>query len=160
MADEEVGLKVKVRVTGEQQLRRLQRQIKNLGDHHTVFANRINSTLNSVDARWKKHFDQFDAMVKMMGTGLTKFVGASAKFAAIQIGALGAAMMAVHGAFVLGNAAMKAFRFLAKGVAAGLASITVAAATAAAAIRENQAAMFAYKKLGKNEFGAGINQVR
>lgn len=160
MADEEVGLKVKVKVHGEQQLRRLQRQIKNLGDHHTVFANRINSTLNSVDNRWKKHFDQFDAMVKMMGTGLTKFVGASAKFATIQIGALGAAMMAVHGAFVLGNAAMKAFRYVAKGVAAGLASITVAAATAAAAIRENQAAMFAYKKLGKNEFGAGINQVR
>jgi hypothetical protein len=160
MADENVGLVVKVKVHGEQQLRKLKREIKSLNDHVTVFQNRVNNALNNVDNRWKKHFDQFDSMVKMMGGALTKFVTASAKFAAIQIGALGAAMMAVHGAFVLGNAAMKAFRYIAKGVAAGLAAVTVAASTAAAAIRENQAAMFAYKKLGKNEFGSGMNQVR
>jgi hypothetical protein len=113
-----------------------------------------------MDMKWKKHFDGVDKMVKMMGGTLTKFVGMSAKFAAVQLGALGAAMMVVHGAFVLGNASMKAFRYIAKGVAAGMASITVAAGTAAAAIRENQAAMFAYKKMGKNEFGSGMNQVR
>jgi hypothetical protein len=160
MADEQVGLLVKVKVHGEQQLRKLKREIKSLNDHITMYQNRVNNTLNSADTRWKKHFDQFDAMVKMMGGALTKFVTASAKFAAIQLGAMGAAMMGVHAAFVLGNASMKAFRYLAKGVAAGLAAVTVAASTAAAAIRENQAAMFAYKGVGKSEFGSGLNQVR
>jgi hypothetical protein len=160
MADEKVGLVVKVKVHGEQQLRKLKREINDLNDHVTLLKNRVNANLDSMDARWKKHFDGVDKMVKMMGGALTKFVGMSAKFAAVQLGALGAAMIAVHGAFVLGNAAMKAFRYLAKGVAAGLAAVTVAASTAAAAIRENQAAMFAYKKMGKNEFGSGMNQVR
>ena len=160
MADEKVGLVVKVKVHGEQQLRKLKREINDLNDHVTLLKNRVNGNLDSMDAKWKKHFDGVDKMVKMMGGALTKFVAASAKFAAVQLGAMGAAMIAVHGAFILGNAAMKAFRYLAKGVAAGLAAVTVAAGTAAAAIRENQAAMFAYKKLGKNEFGSGMNQVR
>ena len=160
MADENVGLVVKVKVHGEQQLRKLKREINGLNDHVTLLKNRVNANLDSMDAKWKKHFDGVDKMVKMMGGALTKFVGMSAKFAAVQLGALAAAMVGVHGAFVLGNAAMKAFRYIAKGVAAGLASIAVAAGTAAAAIRENQAAMFAYKKLGKNEFGSGMNQVR
>ena len=160
MADENVGLVVKVKVHGEQQLRKLKREINGLNDHVTLLKNRVSANLDSMDAKWKKHFDGVDKMVKMMGGALTKFVGMSAKFAAVQLGALAAAMVGVHGAFVLGNAAMKAFRYVAKGVAAGLASIAVAAGTAAAAIRENQAAMFAYKKLGKNEFGSGMNQVR
>jgi len=160
MAEDKVGLVVKVKVHGEQQLRKLKREINDLNDHVTLLKNRVNGNLDSMDAKWKKHFDGVDKMVKMMGGALTKFVGMSAKFAAGQLGAMGAAMMVVHGAFVLGNASMKAFRYIAKGVAAGLASIAVAAGTAAAAIRENQAAMFAYKKLGKNEFGSGMNQVR
>jgi len=160
MADEKVGLVVKVKVHGEQQLRKLKREINGLNDHVTLLKNRVTSNLDSMDAKWKKHFDGVDKMVKMMGGALTKFVGMSAKFAAGQLAAMGAAMMVVHGAFILGNASMKAFRYISKGVAAGLASITVAAGTAAAAIRENQAAMFAYKKLGKNEFGSGMNQVR
>ena len=160
MADEKVGLVVKVKVHGEQQLRKLKHEINSLNDHVTLLKNRVTSNLDSMDAKWKKHFDGVDAMVKAMGGALTKFVGMSAKFAAGQLAAMGAAMMVVHGAFILGNASMKAFRYISKGVAAGLASIAVAAGTAAAAIRENQAAMFAYKKLGKNEFGSGMNQVR
>jgi hypothetical protein len=160
MAEDKVGLVVKVKVHGEQQLRKLKREINGLNDHVTLLKNRVTANLDSMDMKWKKHFDGVDKMVKMMGGALTKFVGMSAKFAAVQLGALAAAMVGVHGAFVLGNAAMKAFRYIAKGVAAGLASIAVAAGTAAAAIRENQAAMFAYKKMGKNEFGSGMNQVR
>lgn len=160
MADENVGLVVKVKVHGEQQLRKLKREINGLNDHVTLLKNRVNANLDSMDAKWKKHFDGVDKMVKMMGGALTKFVGMSAKFATVQLGALAAAMVGVHGAFVLGNAAMKAFRYIAKGVAAGMAAVTVAAGTAAAAIRENQAAMFAYKKMGKNEFGSGMNQAR
>ena len=160
MAEDKVGLVVKVKVHGEQQLRKLKREINGLNDHVTLLKNRVNGNLDSMDAKWKKHFDGVDKMVKAMGGALTKFVGMSAKFAAGQLAAMGAAMMAVHAAFILGNASMKAFRYISKGVAAGLASIAVAAGTAAAAIRENQAAMFAYKKLGKNEFGSGMNQVR
>jgi hypothetical protein len=54
-------------------------------------------------------------------------------------------MMAVHAAFVLGNAAMKAFNWLAGGAAGAVAALTIAASTAAAAIREQQTAMYAFK---------------
>jgi hypothetical protein len=160
MAEDKVGLVVKVKVHGEQQLRKLKHEINSLDKRITVLKNRVTSNLDSMDAKWKKHFDGVDTMVKAMGGAITKFVGMSAKFAAVQLAAMGAAMLAVQASFAVGNATMKAFRYIAKGVAAGLASITVAAGTAAAAIRENQAAMFAYKKLGKNEFGSGMNQVR
>ena len=87
MADEKVGLVVKVKVHGEHQLRKLKREINGLNDHVMLLKNRVNANLDSMDAKWKKHFDGVDKMVKMMGGTLTKFVGMSAKFAAVQLAA-------------------------------------------------------------------------
>jgi hypothetical protein len=91
----------------------------------------------------------------MFGGMLTKFVTKSAKFAALQVGALGVAMMAVHAAFVLGNAAVKAFQFLATGAAGAAAGLAAAASIAAAAVREQQIAMYSYKG-GNNYQNASV----
>lgn len=160
MADAKASLVIRVKTLGESKLTKLAAQMRRLDEQVTRYGNKLSASLDRTDGRWKKHFDVFDKSIRAMGMGLLKFVSMSAKFATVQVGALGIAMMAVHGAFVLGNGVMKLFRGaaqLATGAAAGL---TVALATAAAAMREQQAAMFAYKGKGKNEFGSGLNQIR
>ena len=102
-------------------------------------------SIEATNVKWKKHFDAVDKGIKMFGGALIKLVTKSAKLAALEIGLLGAAMMGVHAAFVLGNGAMKAFRWLASGAAGAVAALTIAASTAAAAIREQQMAMYAFK---------------
>ena len=102
-------------------------------------------SLEATNVKWRQHFDAVDKGIKMFGGVLTKLVAKSAKLAALEIGLLGAAMMGVHAAFVLGNASMKAFRWLASGAAGAAAALTIAASTAAAAIREQQMAMYAFK---------------
>lgn len=160
MATERSLLVVDVDVIGERKLNRLANRFRRLEDTVRGFGNRLTATVDDADARWKRHFDFFDKAVKGAGMALTKFVSVSAKFAAVQVGALGLAMMAVHAAFVLGNASMKAFRGIAQLAAGAAAGLTIAVAAATAAIREQQAAMFAYKGTGKNEFGSGLNQIR
>ena len=160
MATERSLLVVDVDVIGERKLNRLANRFRRLEDTVRGFGNRLTTTIDDADAKWKRHFDFLDKAIKGAGMALTKFVGFSAKYAAVQVGALGLAMMAVHAAFVLGNAAMKAFRGIAQLAAGAAAGLTIAVAAATAAIREQQAAMFAYKGTGKNEFGSGLNQIR
>jgi hypothetical protein len=160
MADTKSLLQFFIRVSGNDKLKKLAKDIGGVQKAMKAYGNRIYNDLDKADGRWKKHFDYIDKGVQMMGGALTKFVGMSAKFASVQVGALGIAMMGVHAAFVLGNATMKAFRYIAQLAAGAFAGLTIAAATAAAAIREQQAAMFAYKGKGKNEFGSGLNQIR
>ena len=153
-------LAVRIKVIGKRELDKLSRSFTRLGDVARGYGNRIESTLDASNGKWKKHFDFVDKMVKGMGMALTKFVGMSAKIATVQVAALGAAMMAVHAAFVLGNGAMKAFRGIAQLSAGAVAGLTIALSAAAAAMREQQAAMFAYRGVGKSAFGSGLNQVR
>ncbi len=112
-------------------------------------------SLEATNVKWRQHFDAVDKGIKMFGGALVKLVTKSAKLAALEIGLLGAAMMGVHAAFVLGNASMKAFRWLASGAAGAAAALTIAASTAAAAIREQQIAMYSYKG-GKNYQNASV----
>lgn len=169
MADD-TKLGIDVDVDGMHKLHRLKQQLKAVGREarklsasSATIASKYFSDqkklMNSSTGVWKRHFDQVDQMVKMFGKGLIKFVSFSAKFASIQVGALGLALMAVHAAFVVGQAAAKAYHAIMKVVAGGLASITIAATVAAAAIREQQAAMYAYKGTNMSEFGKGINQI-
>lgn len=160
MALEKILIRVIAKVTGERDIDKLTRKITRLGDTTRGYGNRLTATLGDADTKWKKHFDFVDKAVRGMGGALTKFVGMSAKFATVQVGALGVAMMAVHAAFVLGNAAMKAFRGIAQLATGAMAGLTVALAAASAAMREQQAAMYAYRGVGKSFFGSGINQVR
>lgn len=108
----------------------------------------------------KRHFDSVDKMAAMSGKMIHKFIGMAAKFAAIQVAALGAGLLLVHAAFVVGQATMKAYNYLLKAGAGAMGALTVAASIAAAAIREHQAAMYAYKGTNMSEFGKGINQIR
>lgn len=170
MADENTRLGIDVDVDGMQKLQRLKQQLKSVGrearklsaSSATIASNYFSQQkrlMNSSTGVWKRHFDQVDQMVKMFGKGLMKFVSFSAKFASIQVGALGAALMAVHAAFVVGQFAAKAYHAVMKVVSGGLASITIAATVAAAAMREQQAAMYAYRGTNMSEFGRGINQI-
>ena len=108
----------------------------------------------------KKHFDNFDKGTKMMGTGLLKFLGKGIKFTVLQLGVMAIALVAVHGAFLVGQGIMKGYQFIMKGLAGAAAAAAIALSTAAAAVREQQAAMFAYKGGGMAQFGSGLNQTR
>ena len=108
----------------------------------------------------RRHFDNVDKMAAMSGKMIHKFIGMAAKFAAIQVAALGAALLVVHAAFIAGQAAMKAWNWLMKAGAGAVGALATAASIAAAAMREQQAAMYAYKGTNMGEFGKGINQVR
>ena len=108
----------------------------------------------------KKHFDNFDKGTKMMGTGLLKFLGKGIKFTVLQLGVMAIALVAVHGAFLVGQGIMKGYQFIMKGLAGAAAAAAIALSTAAAAVREQQAAMFAYKGGGMEQFGSGLNQTR
>lgn len=118
------------------------------------------SAVTKTLVKWKRSFDEFDKAIKMVGTVGLKGLSLSLKGASIEMAAMGAAMLGVHAAFLLGNGAMKAMRALQGPLAAGMAALVAAAAAASAAIREQQAAMFAYKTTSKGQFGSSLNQTR
>lgn len=138
-------LTLRVRTIGDRSIDSVTRKLLKLQTLVHSYGSISSRSLEATNVKWKKHFDSVDKGIQMFGGMLTKFVTKSAKFAALQVGALGVAMMAVHAAFVLGNAAMKAFNWLAGGAAGAVAALTIAASTAAAAIREQQTAMYAFK---------------
>lgn len=138
-------LTLRIRTIGDRSIDSVTRKLLKLQAQTHAYGSVSTRSLEATNVKWKKHFDSVDKGIQMFGGMLTKFVTKSAKFAALQVGALGVAMMAVHAAFVLGNAAMKAFNWLAGGAAGAVAALTIAASTAAAAIREQQTAMYAFK---------------
>jgi plasmid maintenance system killer protein len=146
---------IRTHVTGENKITRLAQKLKRLEMATKGYATKSGRNLEATNQKWKKHFDALDKGIQMFGKLLTGMVTKGAKFAALQIAVLGGAMMALHASFVVGNAAMKAFRWLAKGAAGAAAGLAVAAGTAAAAIREQQIAMFAFKG-GKNYQNASV----
>lgn len=117
-------------------------------------------TIQTSVNKWKKSFDMFDKVVKTVGTIGLKGLTMALKFASIEMLAMGAAMLGIHAAFVVGNAAMKAMKATLGPLAAGMTAVVAAASVAAAAIREQQAAMYAYKTKSSPEFGSGLNQTR
>lgn len=135
---------------------RLTRKNNALGSSGKKNENMLNTTMN----KWKKHFDQFDKMTAMAGKMGLKAFSLALKGAALEIVALGAALVGIHAAFAAGQWLMKAYRATLGPIAAGMTAIVAAASVAAAAIRENQAAMWAYKTTSKGEFGSSMNQTR
>jgi hypothetical protein len=111
-------------------------------------------------ARLQKQVTQFDKAISTMGKMGLKAMALGFKSSAASMILMAAGMLAVHAAFVLGNASMKVARSLMGPLAAGMVAVVAAAASAAAAIREQQAAMYAYKTTTKGEFGSGLNQTR
>jgi hypothetical protein len=177
MADEKVTIKIEVRSDDaaiDKTRRKLERLSGAEGRHYKKnsalaskgssdiknYGKNTDNVLNNGSRKWKKHFDQLDKSMKAFGGGLLKLVAMSAKMAAIEIGAMGLAMVGVHGAFLLGKGLAKVYQVAMQGAAAGVAALAIAAGTAAAAVREQQAAMFAFSQKGHKEFGNGLNQTR
>jgi hypothetical protein len=163
----EAKLEIQIDVDGvakaKAQLKSVESSIKSIDSRTRGLASTsgvTGSTITTAVNKWKRSFDQFDKIVKTVGSIGLKGLTMSLKFASLEMVAMGAAMVAIHGAFVLGNAAMKAMRATLGPLAAGMTAVVAAAATAAAAIREQQAAMFAYKTKSAPEFGSGLNQTR
>lgn len=167
MADENVDIKIKFDAHVGQlnraiaKLAVLEKQVKSLSSgREEAFARRTTNQLNNVTKGWKRSFDFIDAGAKMAGKGLTKFLGLAIKGVIVEMGLLAASMIAVHALFVSGQFIMKAYRGVMQMLAAGAAGVTVAIAAASAAIREQQAAIFAYRGKGAPAFGSAMNQTR
>ena len=115
---------------------------------------------NSQTNRWKKVLDSTDKVIRKMGAMTMKGLVSMLKIATMQMAALGAAMVVTHGAFILGRFAVKAYQVAMQGMAGAAAGLTTAVGIASAAVREQQAAMYAYKTKTAKEFGSGLNQTR
>lgn len=124
------------------------------------FASRGSAAAGQLAGKWKKSFDLIDGAVKMTGKFLTGFLKTAIKGVIAQMGLFGAAMIGVHAVFAAGQFAMKAYRGAMQFVAGGAAAATMAIAAFSAALREQQAAMYAYRGTGAKEFGSGMNQTR
>ena len=163
----EAKLEIQIDVDGAAksigQLKGVDKAIKSIDGRNKGLASSstsVSQTMTTSTLKLKKHFDEFDKMIKKVGTIGLKALTMSLKFATFEMLAMGAAMVAIHGAFALGNVAMKAMKATLGPLAAGMTAIVAAASAAAAAIREQQAAMFAYKTKSSPEFGSGLNQTR
>jgi len=116
--------------------------------------------LLTANVKTRKVFDSMDKGIKMMGMGLTKGLMLALKATVLQFGVFSLALMGVHALFIAGKWLHKAYSWGMTAMAGAAASAAVALGTAAAAIREQQAAMYAFTKGGAGEFLTGTNQVR
>jgi hypothetical protein len=169
MAD--ASLVVRIRSTGERNLKQIRRDLDRIsvsaataGASLKAFARGYNQSttdyLNKTKKGFTKHFDELDSLVKMAGGTLLKSLGLALKATGAEFALMGVSMIAVHGLFSIGQALMKVYRGALTLLTGAAASFVVALSAAAAAIRENNAAMFAYKASGYQQFGNNLNQVR
>ena len=167
MADENINVKIKFDAqTGE--IRRaiaeiavLHKRLDKLSSGRTdKFANSTNKSLNSITKGWKRSFDFIDKGAKMAGKGLTKFLAMSVKGVVAEMAILGATMIGIHALFAAGQFLVKAYRGAMQMLSAGAAGVVVAISAASAAIREQQAAIYAYRGKGAPAFGSAMNQTR
>ena len=124
------------------------------------FASRGSSAAEKLSKKWKQSFDAIDGAVKMTGKFLTGFLKTAIKGVIGQMALFGASMIGVHAIFAAGQFAMKAYRGAMQVFAGGAAAATMAVAAFSAAMREQQAAMFAYRGKGASAFGSAMSQTR
>ncbi len=98
--------------------------------------------------------------MRSLGGVLQKFLVGGLKMATMSLGAMSIALVGVHALFVAGKFLVKAYQVALKGLAAGAAGAAVAIGLVAAAMREQQAAQFAYAGRGNKEFGSGLRQAQ
>lgn len=169
MAD--ASLVVRIRSVGERKLKEIRRDLDRIsasaataGASLKAFARGYNDAwdkhLKNVKKNFTRHFDDLDRMVKMTGGALLKGLGLAIKATGAEFALMGASMIAVHGLFAAGNVIMKAYHATMTALTGVAAAAAVALASVAAALREQNAAMFAYKANGYNQFGNNLNRVR
>lgn len=98
--------------------------------------------------------------IAAFGGMLQKTLVGGLKMATMSIGAMSIALVGVHALFITGRFLVKAYHVALKGLAAGAAGASVAIGLVAAAMREQQAAQFAYAGRGHKEFGSGLRQAQ
>lgn len=166
MADEKVSIVVKV-VTKTKQLDALIAKLRaaeamedrlSSGKNIQKYANATSNALNRATGKWKRHVDFVDNAIRGFGKVLTKFLGGAIKGVLVEMGLLSAAMVGWHALVVAGQYVVKAYRGAMQLLAGGAAALTVALATASAAIREQQAAMYAYRGKGAPQYKTAMNQ--
>jgi hypothetical protein len=166
MADEKVSIVVKV-ITKTKQLDALIAKLRaaeamesrlSSGKNVQKYANATSAALNRATGKWKKHFDFVDSVIRGFGKVLTKFLTTAIKGVIIEMGILAATMLAWHALVIAGQYAVKAYRGVMQLLAGGAAAFTVALAGASAAIREQQAAMYAYRGKGASQYKTSMNQ--
>ena len=108
----------------------------------------------------KAKFDALDKLIVKFGKSLMSGVVKVLKLATLQMGIYGLAMMGVHALFIAGKFLMKAYNAALAATAAVAAGSAIAIGLVSAAVREQQAAMYAYKTKTHKEFGGGLNQTR
>jgi len=109
---------------------------------------------------FKRSLDDVEKGVKMFGKGVSKFITLALKGAIVEMAAFSVAMLGIHALFASGQFIMKAYNGAMQMVSVGVAGVTVALSAASAAIREQQAAMFAYRGKGAAAFGSGMAQTQ
>lgn len=153
MAD--ASLKIDIDVTGERQLNQLQRDMIKTG----VLASGLNSRLSSLGkgtskleqvatkgaVTWKRYFGELDKLVVGFGKAINKGMGLAIKLFTGEIAVMGASMVAMHGLLALGPKLIKVWTGTLNVAAAAAAAFASGLSVAAAAVRESQVAMFAYK---------------
>lgn len=160
MPEREVDVRIRFRaITG--QLDRALAKMKALQQFERRFSSdQMMASVAKGNIKFKKSFDFVDKAIKGTGVLLTKFLMMAIKGVIVEMALLSAGMLAVHALFVAGRFLVKAYHGAMQVLAGGAAAAAVALGTVAAAIREQQAAMYAFKGKGLSGFGAGINQVQ
>jgi len=170
MAD--ASLVVRVSAVGERKLKQIRRDLDRISVSATAasaslkafgtsYTTQMNRRLDEMSKSYKRHFDELDSMVKATGRLLSKGLSLAIKATTAEFGLMGLSMITVHGLFAAGNLLAKAYTGTMNVLAGAAASAAVALASVAAAMRENNAAMFAYKADGSyRQFGNNLNQVR
>lgn len=169
MSDTKVTIKLDVDYNSAP-VKRLKHDLRSLDGMSSRSSSRLSSAhsrmtkstkgLQDETFKWVKHFDAVDKAVNQLGSVGLKGLGMALKASTMEMGLMSAAMVGVHAAFGAGHLAMKAMHAMLGPLAVGFTVLMAAGASAAAAIREQQAAMYAYTITNKKEFGSGLNQTR
>ncbi len=141
------------------QVNKLTRSFTKAAAAATAFSAALKSTGGSA-MMMKAKLDKVDKLIIQFGKSLMSGVIKVLKLATLQMGIYGVAMMGVHALFVAGKFIIKAWNGTLAATAAVAAGTATAIGLVSAAVREQQAAMYAYKTKTHKEFGAGLNQTR
>jgi len=168
MADEKVDIKLKVEVI-DRELKGLIAKVKALeamerrlasGRSMQRYSNNSSRSLTDMARKMTRSFDFVDSAIKATGKLLSGFLKVALKGVIIEMGLLSIALVGVHALFASGRFLIKAYHGVMKLIAGGAAVAGAAIAAVSAAIREQQAAMFAYRGKGAPQFGSAMNQTR
>lgn len=168
MADETVSIKIKIDAK-TRELRKVMAELSALKKMERRFASgraienyaqTSSQSIGNMAKKFKRSFDEIDAAVKGTGKMLSGFLKFAIKGVIVEMALLSASMVGVHALFVAGRFLMKAYHGAMQFMAGGAAAAAMAIGTVASAIREQQAAMFAYRGKGAKEFGSSMNQTR